>query len=265
MSSVRTAIISDVHIPLQHQSSYRAFFEWLEVSSVDHLVLLGDMVDLAGIGRFEKHGDEILPADEIKALVAEINKLSRFAKRVTYSMGNHEQRYDRFIRGANPHMVKGLKGLTFRDQCTAMGLHPSVVWHEESVAVGPLKVGNFILRHGHVGSGRFGSGINPAHTALKKTYGYNLIEGHHHRADYATATAFGKLVTCIANPCLASNQDYAGVNANWQRGFTVLEQDSKRPDVATPYLVVMDDGVFSWGGRTFGLKKRGTASRRRAA
>lgn len=76
--------------------------------------------------------------------------------------------------------------------------------------------------------------------------------GHHHKAQLfcqtvRTAGDRDRVVVGIANPCMTRPHSYA-VAADWQRGFTLLELAG---DHATPYVILIEEGQFSWGGRVF--------------
>jgi hypothetical protein len=246
------AVVSDAHFPTVHWATWWAFRAWVDACGPEQIVLLGDMVDLPMVSRHEKTAfDPVHILDDIEALKPEANALAATGAGIIYSLGNHERRYSSYLAGANPHVLKGLKGLTWADQCLAQGFDARIAFHEECVEQPQLTVAQFKLQHGHVGAGKFGAGKFPARLMLNKSFGTSVCEGHHHRADLATSTAYGHDVICVANPCMAAAMSYPGYRLPWQRGFTILELDAPDYARATPHLIVMQDGRFSFGGRTF--------------
>lgn len=253
-------ITSDVHFPHHHRGAWAAFCEWVAVNRPYRIILNGDMIDFAALSRYDKSGDETLPSDEIALAVREINAIARHCERITFVVGNHENRFRELLSGVPPHVLEGLRGLTLREQMRAHGLSDRVEWYEEKAGTPPLEVAQFIIRHGHKQAGRYGGGVNPATTRIGKSVGASEVIGHHHRAQHSTIAGNGRMAQVIANPCMESMQNYAGSDMTWLLGFTVLEVFPGWT-YATPHLVVMDlRGAFAWGGRVYGLE----AARREA-
>lgn len=253
-------ITSDVHFPHHHRGAWAAFCEWVAVNRPYRIILNGDMIDFAALSRYDKSGDEALPSEEIALAAREINALAAHCERVTFVVGNHEDRFRRLLSGVPPHVLEGLRGLTLREQMRAHGLSERVEWFEERAGAPQLEVAQFVIRHGHKQAGRFGGGVNPAINRLNKSLGVSEVIGHHHVAQHAVRAAHGRVAHAIANPCMESPQNYAGSDATWAMGFTVLEVFPGWT-YATPHLVVMNShGAFAWGGRVYGLE----AARREA-
>ncbi len=256
------AIVSDVHFPHHHTGAWAAFREWHAEARPYWTVCNGDMLDLGALSRHDKSGDEPLPAVEIETAVRELNAIAREAERVTFVVGNHEDRFKRLLSGVPPHVLERLRGLTLREQMVAAGLNPCVEWHEERAGGKQLEVAQFVIRHGHKQAGRFGGGINPATNRLGRSLGVSEVIGHHHVAQHAVRAAHGRVAHVIANPAMESMQNYAGSDATWPMGFTVLEVFPGW-QYATPHLVVMDArGAFAWGGRVYGLDEARRAAKR---
>src|SRR5258706_3967585 len=136
--SHEVGIVSDIHFPFHRRRAWAAWLHWLEVNKPSEVVVLGDALDLSIMGRFDKSGNEPAVVDEILVLVEQMNKMLSLCGKLTYSMGNHEARYAKFLQGASAHVLRGLRGLTLHDQCRAWGLDERVIWHEESVETGAI-------------------------------------------------------------------------------------------------------------------------------
>ena len=270
------AIVSDVHFPHHHAGAWAAFREWHRVARPYWTICNGDMLDLGALSRYDKSGDEPLPVEEIKCAVRELNALARECERLTFMEGNHEDRFARLLSGVPANFLAELKGLTLKEQMLAHGLNERVEWVRESSQSPGVKVAQYVVRHGHKQSGRFGGGINPATNRLSKSLGVSEVIGHHHVAQHAARAAHDRIAQVIANPCMESMQSYAGSDATWPLGFTVLEVFPGW-QWATAHLVVMNShGAFACGGRVYGLEaarkaakqtdnRRTNARRKRAA
>lgn len=248
-------MLSDVHFPHHDQSAWEAVMEFIVEVQPYWVVLDGDLVDLAGLGVYEKKGDEPTALEELMVAIREINRLAAVCERVTFVVGNHENRWKRILGGVAPHILEGLEGLTLRDQFRAQGLSQRVEWFEESVSQPALRVGQFHIRHGHKQAGRFGGGVNIASTRLNKSLGVSEAVGHHHAAQHVARAGHGRVAQVIANPCLTQMHEYAGSDMVWLRGFTIFELFPSGK-WAQPHLIVLSPRRrFAWAGRVYGQGK----------
>jgi predicted phosphodiesterase len=233
------AVVSDIHLP-HPAPAYLAFKAWCQVNHPDHIVALGDLVDMAMVSRHPKSTyDPQFVVDELGMCAWEANELLAATERLTMVPGNHCGRLEAYLRGATPHVTKGLKGLTLHEQLRSLGLDPRIEWYEERVGYPGVVVGNVVLRHGHKQqSGKFSGGVNVASTRLNKSLGTNELVGHHHLASMQARAAHGKTAFVVTNPAMAAMQDYAGSDMAWVNGFSILELRPPAFDVATPYVVI---------------------------
>jgi hypothetical protein len=253
----RLAVIaSDIHFNAECPKSWASFVEFVEWARPHLLILDGDLIDATMLGRFEKGAsDPHHVAPEIDRLVAEANRLRRLCDRLVIIPGNHDLRIERAIQGEFAQALLGVKGLTFEEICRNHGMDSSIEWSYQRGNTRGVMVGQFLIRHGHREGGRFGAGKHVAANMLAKTMGQSSVCGHVHRAQMFCARNGEREAIGIVNPCLTGDHEYAnGPDADWQRGFTILELDAPRYDRATPHVIVMRDGVFSFGGRTFGVR-----------
>jgi len=243
-------VVSDIHFPVPHRKNWQAWLAWVRRNRPWKVIIAGDAMDMLPVSRHDKHRDDpVHLLAEIEECVGACNELAGLAEHVVFMPGNHEKRYERYLHGPTPHVLRGLKGLTLEEQMRANGLVDKVAWYTEKVGATGIAVGQFVVRHGDKQTGRFGGGINLATNRLNKSLGQSELFGHHHVAQMAARSAHGRTAVVIANPCIADYQDYAGSDVTWQSGFTILELDAR--DYATPYIVLMQDGRFSWGGVTY--------------
>lgn len=247
-------VASDIHFNLHDPPTWRALTKCAARVRPDEIVLAGDVLDFGMLHDKFKPGvrDPVNAIEQIACAVAEVNPLVDMTRSgvVKILAGNHEDRWGKYILGPTPYVLEGAKNLSLHDQLLAQGLDPRVQWVVEGRKAMGIKVGPFMIRHGHMQSGRFGGGEHLAANRLKKNNGQSELFGHHHRAQFMAYSAFGKTTTCIANPCMTGYHDYAG-DANWQRGFTIIELHAPDFVNATAYPVIAHDGVFSWGGYTY--------------
>lgn len=250
------AIASDIHFRSHDVPAWRAFREWHAHTRPYLTILDGDLVDFAMFGRFDKSAtDPVHAAPEIEMLVEQANQLKRECDRLLIIPGNHDLRIEKALQGEFAQALLGVKGLTFQEICVNHGMDASIEWSYQRGNSRGVMVGQFLVRHGHREGGRFGAGKHVAANMLAKTMGQSVVCGHVHRAQMFCARSADIEAIGIVNPCMTGDHEYAnGPDADWQRGFTILELDAPSYTRATPHVIVMKDGVFSFGGRTFGLR-----------
>ena len=246
------AIVSDIHFDLHDVPTWKAFRKWHKDTRPDQTVILGDFLDLGMISRFEIGKDDpLFVMPQIECFVKEANALVKECKELVVVEGNHDERWAKFIMGNLPYTLRGLTGLTLKEQCFANGLSKKVKWVNEDTVVRGVQCGPFLLRHGHNQSrSRFGGGKHLAANRISKTLGDNEIFGHFHRWQIHCQTANGKTTIAVANPCMTGDHNYS-VDPDWQRGFTVLELYGPDMMYANPYLVLMDNGHFVYNRKVY--------------
>ena len=246
------AVVSDIHFNLHCEATWKAFRAWVRYVKPDEIVIAGDFLDLGMMSHYAVGADDPLdPVDQIQLFVRETRALLKHTPSLVVMEGNHDERWGKVLLGENPSRLRKAKGLSLREQCLSQGLDPSVKWLRETTHATGYRVGQFWIRHGHRQAARFGGGRHIAANRISKTFSSEII-GHHHKAQLFCQTIRSSrdrdtVVVGIANPCMTRDHSYA-LAADWQRGFTILELSGER---ATPYVVLIEGGKFSWGGRVF--------------
>jgi predicted phosphodiesterase len=247
-----TAIISDIHFPHHDKEVWGAFKKWAVDIKPNHIIVLGDFIDLSAISRFaQSPGASPYIAPEMKLFIKEINYLTQFSSKITIIGGNHEIRFDKRIAETFGYAADGLVGFSLKDQLYVLGLSKDIEYFTESTKFRGLTVGQFLLRHGDKQAGRVAA-KNIASLKIDKSLGESEIVGHHHTMQYVCRTNGDKIAQAIVNPCMTIDHEYA-VGSQWVRCFTILEEVSK--DFVTPYPVVIHKGKFSYGGKVYSGKR----------
>lgn len=251
-----TAVVSDIHFDSHHVACWRSFRRWHRHTRPHRTVILGDFIDFPMISRHPMGpNDPLFAVDQIRAFVTEANALAKDTRELIVHEGNHDERWLKTLMGASPAFLRGALGLTLEDQCRAQGLDESIRWSRETHTTHGVKVAQFWLRHGHRQAK--GPGVSKHIAASKLAINGNRSEvfGHHHRGQLHCHTTFGETAIAMSLPCMTGHHDYAG-DANWQRGFGILEAD-RDEKWATPQLIIMGkNGAFGWGGHHYDGKIR---------
>lgn len=248
--STLTCIVSDIHFPHHMRAEWAAFREFHSEARPETTIIGGDFLDLAQLSSFSQDPREsVYVIPEIQTFVSEVNALAEECRELVIVEGNHEARWSRFIEPV-AIKLKGAIGLTLREQCIAQGLTTRATWYRENAANRGIRVQQFTFRHGDKDFGRFGGGKHPASTLIDKTYGgESPITGHLHQCQLVTRRrADGELLISIQNGTFEKPADYDPKNP-WVYSMTLLERCNDR--WSTPHPVIIEKGVFAYGGRVY--------------
>ena len=239
-------VVSDIHFDLHDRPAWRAFRKWHADVRPDKTVVLGDFVDLGMMSRYASHRDDPVHAiPQIQCCVTEMNALVEECEELLMIEGNHDERWDKLVLSAGPALKDAL-GLTLREQFFSQGLDERVSYYKEDTKYRGIKLGPFMLRHGH----RQGRSWGPKHLSYNRLVNnafQNEIFGHYHKAQQFSVTANGRTATAIANPCMTGDHEY-NPDPNWQRGFTIVEVYGPDNKYANAHPIVMNKGTFAYNG-----------------
>lgn len=209
----RYGILPDLHIPEHDLAATEWALAGLESAKIDGLILLGDVVSLDAVSRFQKppKGLTILE-EELEAgreFFSEVEaQFSRLRERV-YLFGNHEARLSAYLIRNAPALVE-LPQVQLR---TLLGL----AWHWQTVPYGQLiERQGVIFQHGKL----FG------HNTCRKNLllGKSVVQGHSHRLSVVHHRfPHGAEIASIELGCLCRyEQNYTSVT-DWTHAYGILE------------------------------------------
>lgn len=255
------AVLSDIHFPHHHLDAVTTAQDILLDINPELVILNGDIIDLESLSRFDPTDKmEVHVAREIDVAVDFANSFTKNGIDVVFVPGNHESRFEKSIYGDKRSKLRGLSGLTLKEQFYARGLDKNARWLSEAPGCPGWwhSSTQTLVRHGDRQSSGSGS-VNIAHKLIRENPGINVVHGHHHKAQMQTQTVLKTVRFGISNPHLSGDHDYAS-HPNWQRGFTLLQfvGASRLRDCTRvfPHIVLIDeDGVAAYGGKVYGLSK----------
>lgn len=210
--------LSDTHFPYHDKDSVEAAVKWGKKFKPDVIVLNGDWMDFYGISRFEKNPKARDFKYEIEIGRDSLSWLrgSFPAARIIYKLGNHDDRWDKFIWKKAPEIwnidnVQLHNLLHFED----FGI--------ERVGDNPIMAGLLPVFHGHELGKGISSPVNPARGAFLRTL-HTILVGHHHRSSsHAEPNLWHDETMTWSQGCLCDRTpEYARVN-KWNLGFAAIE------------------------------------------
>ena len=215
----RILIINDIHIKYHDNKALKIALKYGWDNECDTIVLNGDIVDFAGISRFNKSYIDRNIAYERNLVIMFLERLREKFKnqKIVFKAGNHELRLTKFIQD-NAEQLEGIEELEIDK---FFKLDKFGIEYVDAYSV--IKIGSLNIIHGHE---IIGSGINVARMHFLKALD-NIIFGHFHRTqDYIQRSIGNKTFGSWSVGCLCSLKPlYYPIN-NWNHGFAFVIRDN---------------------------------------
>lgn len=211
-------IISDIHIPYQHNESLTVALDECKKANVTHLYLNGDIMDCYEISVHEKDPNQRRFKYEIEAVRSFLKVLrERFPKaKIFYKEGNHEARYVRFLRRKAPELL----GFEVIKMQNLLGLKELDIEFVKDSRI--AHAGRLTIIHGHEFGKNVFNPVNPARGFFLRSK-TNVIGGHHHQvSSHSENTLKGEQLVAYSTGHLADpHPEYMPIN-NWSHGFAIV-------------------------------------------
>lgn len=205
----------DVHVPYHNVDALTNAIQYGKKNDVNTIFIGGDFLDFYGLSTFEKDPRKRRFSQELEDGREILGILRReFPKAyIYYMLGNHEERYERYLRVKAPEL---LDCSDFKvDVLLRFGQMGIELIDGKRIA----KAGKLNLIHGHEFGRQFFSPVNPARGLYMKSK-ESAICGHHHQtSEHSERSLSGDVDTCWSVGCLCElNPDYRPIN-KWNHGF----------------------------------------------
>lgn len=138
---MRVGIIGDVHLPFEHPHYLEFCLDTFSMWKVNHIHLIGDLVDQHALGFWEHNPNGHSASDEAHHAKEKLKTWRKKIRKATVSIGNHDARHYRMARRA------GIPDMYMRTYKEVWGT-PYWDWKESLVLDGVL------LEHGTGTSGK---------------------------------------------------------------------------------------------------------------
>jgi len=211
----KIAVLSDVHIPYHDNEAIKTAINHCKKEKVDAVLLNGDIIDMYRLSRFCKDPRNRVIDGEIDDAVDFIKLLQDELGIVYYKLGNHEERWQNYMRSAAAELI-GMKEFELSYILNSRGADVNVIFKSIVMA------GKLPILHGHEFFGGGTSSVNPARGLFLKA-NKSCVVGHHHRTSQHTdSDVIGKIITTWSLGCLCGlTPEYAQIN-KWNHGFGIV-------------------------------------------
>jgi len=232
-------IIPDCHHPYVNKKAWKLVLKVAKDLKPYGLVSLGDFADNYMISRYTKDPHRLTYDQELVAVETARKQLDKLgAKRKIITLGNHEDRYEEYIKKNTPELTSRR---SFDDETGFSEAGWEVVPYLRATKIGKLNITHTTGRSGkHVA------------TATLQDYQHNVMVGHAHRAQLiAEGNAVGETHVSVCNGWLgdANQIDYTHrVKAyrDWTLAFSLVGLDTRTQNIYIDLkLIVVDKGKYS--------------------
>lgn len=213
-------VISDPHVPYHDKIALEVCLEFGYKVGVDAILLNGDFSDFLSVSFWDKDPesrDFQKELDTIRVVLGIIRNSFPKAK-IIYKAGNHEERYDRYMKVKAPEIFN----VDTFNKSTMMWLDKFNIDLVEDRRI--VKIANLNVIHGHEFGGGYYSPVNPAKGLYNKGK-ENCLGAHHHQTSHHAENSMNdNMVGCWSSGCLSDlHPDYLPIN-KWNHGFAMVEK-----------------------------------------
>lgn len=215
----RIAVLSDIHFPYYDRVALNEAIKTAIDYNPDCIILNGDIIDCYHLSSFEKDPKKRsfkYELDMLKNFFLQLREL--FPKqRIIYKLGNHEERYERYILQRVPEFLD-MELLNFENVIQAKQFGIEVITNKRV-----MKVGNLNILHGHEMRSGIISPVNIARGFFMRTKS-STLGGHHHRtSEHIEQDLNGNIIGCFSTGSLCDlTPAYMPINS-WNHGFALIE------------------------------------------
>jgi predicted phosphodiesterase len=211
-------ILSDIHIPYYHKSSLLAALEMGRKRECDLILLNGDIADHYAVSHWDTDPRRRKFADEVDAMRDFLETLrDNFpAARIIYKLGNHEERYERYMRGKCAELL-GVDKFDFAE-IYELGKQGVEVVRDMK----PIRLGKLFVIHGHEYRFPIANPVNPARGLFLRAKTLALCGHFHQTSQHSERNLEQSVVSTWSTGCLANlHPEYRPLN-NWNHGHAIV-------------------------------------------
>lgn len=212
-------MLSDVHVPYHDETALLAALDYGVSVGCKHVVINGDFYDFYAVSQWERDPEARNPQEELdtgKPILEQIAKA--FTGRKVYKIGNHEDRYERYLASRSPELAvcrifKLQKFLELDDVGFEM------VASKQEYAIGKLPV-----YHGHELPKGLTNPVNIARGVFLRLKDPGIV-GHWHKTSTHVETSARKnqMTVTHSTGCLCSLKPSYGPVNSWNHGFATID------------------------------------------
>ena len=209
--------LTDIHFPYQDNNALETALEHGYKWGANCIYLNGDTMDCYQISRFIKDRRMRDMGDELEMVREFLKNMKKsFDVPIYYKIGNHEDRWENFLRLQAPELL-GIADFELRNV-----LRFNEIGIQEIKSKQVVKAGKLSLLHGHEFGHSVFSPVNPARGLYMRAKESSIIGHHHQTSEHSEKSLNGKVVTTWSVGALCGMKpDYMPYN-KWNLGFAEI-------------------------------------------
>lgn len=217
----RVLVLADVHIPYHDLKALLAALRYGREHRANLILLNGDIGDFFSVSFWEKDPRKRNFQEEVVQVRSFLETVRGGFKgaRIIYKLGNHEERFERYMSLKAPELL-GLDDFSFERVFQLERFGIELVRDKR-----PIRLGNLNVIHGHEYKFNISNPVNPARGFFMRAKTHCLGSHLHQASQHSEKNIEGKVVSTWSTGCLCNMQcDYSPLN-NWCHGFAFVEVD----------------------------------------
>lgn len=219
----KVLMLFDIHIPYHDITALHLAINYGVKSGCDTIILGGDFIDCYEISSFEKDKTKRSFKSELQ-LTKQFFSFLRFKfpkARIYAKMGNHEDRYERYIR-KNASALDGIEDFELGNLLNFDKFGIDIIQSKQLARINSLAV-----VHGHeFGKSTF-SPVNVARGLYMRSKSSAICGHSHQTSEHTEKDINGKLTTCWSVGCLSELTPEYAPFAKYNHGFAVVTKRGK--------------------------------------
>lgn len=220
---VKALVLADVHIPFHDPDAVALALQHGRDRQANLILLNGDILDHYALSRWETDPAQRDFPGEVRAgkqFLAGLRK--SFPKaRIVYKLGNHEERFERYLRLKAPELL-GLPDITWASLF-------ELEKHKIELVDGkrPIRLGKLNVVHGHEYVFQISNPVNPARGLFLRAKGHVLGSHFHQTSQHSERSLEQHVISAWSTGCLCDlHPEYRPLN-NWNHGFAFVDVDKR--------------------------------------
>lgn len=240
-------VISDLHIPYHNLPAIELAINQFLKKGIKNLLINGDGIDAHHLSHWERDPKKRKFKDEADLLRGFLKDMSKYFS-VTYKLGNHCERFEKFLMQKAPELY-GMELLTFESMLSIEATYDeegrikSVFTNNilDNVKIvknkRPIKAGKLNILHAHELPKGLASPVNPARGFFLRAKASVLGAHHHQTSEHITSDINGKITGCWSSGCLCDLHPYFMPINSWNLGFTEVDHDGDEFEVGNYKII----------------------------
>ena len=244
----RVLVLSDVHIPYHDHGALAVAMAFAKAWKPTLVVLNGDILDAHQISTHPKNASNVITFQD------EINEVRQFLRaikrdhskaRIVYTMGNHEDRLERYLVNHSPEL-SSVQRLSLCELLDFAEIGIEFIDKRSKLRVGPVEI-----FHGTAVRAHAGNSVR-AHMLRR---GGGVVMGHTHRMATIARTDRHGVHWGVENGHLSDPDPSWTLDPDWQQGFTTIEVVGGLVSIVQRHIT---DGRLLADGKLWTAEEHGT-------